>query len=945
MATKGQGGAKSVAKYVAEAQARRQKFADGGVPEPGLLGRVRDALSQRIGDKVDSLRANTPLESSTARAVREMGANNGLGVNPAKRDNFANGMDGVQSRQQQIEQAERNNLPPTPQPQPAEKPALQASEIRFATGTPYVEGPGTGTSDSIPAKLSKGEAVLPAKTVQTLGVDTVADLIEATNGKKPKTIGDSVRGKFADGGVPDPKKLNGVQVANTPAYELPANPKPNVNTDIAKGGVTSVSEPVAPKMPVDVEKPAFMRAAAEGKPIQGMAELSEANPALRNAASSQATSTATGAAQTTTNGAAQAAQPVKNTVDATKTAAKSIGDTVKGWWSSGLDAGKRGVDIAKSGVDAAKETGSALAKKAPLVGGLISGGLSAYSDLADGKALTEAVPKAITRGVYGAAGTALGLPFSGLTAGAANVFGGALGDRTGEMVGNYLFGDPNDSLKDHPVNKFLQDGANMGRTRTAAQLPATTKPLEQTVATESAVQAPTKTPTEAPSKKTISDTVQGVSPVTITGGIKRYDLGDGQSPLYTNLSAGENESFLNARKQALNSDPGWKPPRQPDLPYVNDDSPAGRAENDRRDQARVANEIADYREQGLAQRAADNKRSMQNQYAYEQIPEGTDPRTLAIMAYRDNQAREQAQNAAIARANDPRNILLGQIQSQLAGGGQLTKAGLAAIQGVMGNDTHRYATDVGASSQRYAADSSSAASRYHANASMAMAKLSDETQRRGQDITSDHNSKTNEMGKAKLYHDMKQQDLARTSEGNKQLNDLLKSSKHAIGVGKDGVPAVDAQKLADYATWLHNQSGGVDKDGRPQSLSAKMMGLNPDEANSALAAADNAYTVHNVFKRNAENNGLYHTSIGNGVPEFTVRDLTLADPTRNHAGWWASAKQKMNPLGFSNKVVVMKDAQGGEVAVPMSSLSPEEQTAFIHHAQLQAQQRQAPNRQ
>ena len=432
--------------------------------------------------------------------------------------------------------------------------------------------------------------------------------------------------------------------------------------------------------------------------------------------------------------------------------------------------------------------------------------------------------------------------------------------------------------------------------------------------------------------------MQGVSPVNISEGVNRYDLGGGQSPLYTNLGAAENESFLNARKQALNSDPGWQPPRQQDLPYVDDSTPAGQAENDRRDQMRVANEQADFRNQGLAQRAADNKRSMQNQYAYEQIPEGVSDRVRGIMAYRANQEQERAQNEAVARANDPRNMLLNQIQSKLAGGGQLTKAGLAAIQGVMGDDSHRYSTNAAAASSRYNADSSAASSRFSTEAGMLAAKMSDATQRRGQDISTDHNRATNEIAKAKFTYDKQQQEMSRTAEGNKQFNELLKTSKHAFGVDKDGVSAVDAQKLAEYSTWLRTQSAGVDGDGRPQSLSAKMMGMNPDEVASAMASADNAYTVRNVFKRNAEKNGWHHTSIGDGVPDFTVDDMTLADPLSNQAGWLSSARSKLDPR-VSGKVIRMKNAQGGTIAVPMSSLSAEEQSAFIAHQQLQAKQR------
>ena len=962
MATKGRSGTSSVTKYVAEAQARRQKFADGGVPPRSLMGRVRDNLSRSVGDKFDNLRANTMFESATARGVREMAANNGLGVKPAKRDNFANGMDGVQTRQQQVEQLERDNLPPVPvqKPEPvAEKPELKASDIKFSEGTAYVNGPGTSTSDSINAKLSKGEAVLPAKTVQTLGVDTVADLIEATNGKKPKTIGESVRGKFADGGVPDPKKLGGVQAVKGPAYTIPANPKPNLNTDLTKGGVTSFSEAPLPKTPDGVERPAYQRAAVAGD-ARAAATINMLDAPAKGVGSGSAAagSAATQAAGTATQAAGTATQPVSNAVEATKTAAKGLGSTVKGWWSNGLDAGKRGVDVAKGGIAAGKDVVTTGVKKAPLIGGLISGGLSAYDDLTDGKPLSVALPKAATRAVYSAAGTAvgggLGLLGGGVLATAGSAYGGYKGDQVGKIVGNYFFGDPNDSLKDHAVTKFLEDGKNMTRAQTPIQAQVKPATPSQTAASATPSQtaasatpsqtAASATPSQTaasatPSQqKSLGDTVRGVSPVNIADGIKRYDLGAGQSPLYTNLSGAENESFLNAREQALNNDPGWQPPRQPDLPYVDDTTPAGQAENDRRDQMRVANELADYRNQGLAQRATDNKRSMQNQYAYEQIPEGVSDRVRGIMAYRANQEQERAQNEAVARANDPRNVLLSQIQGKLASGGQLTRSGVAALQGVMGDNTHRYATDVGAATSRYGADTSANVSKYATDVGAATAKMHDETARSGQRVASQHNELSNKLAEARLKHDIRRDDTARTAEGDKRFSELIKTSPHVLGVDKDGRPAVDERKLADFATWLKTQSGGVDANGRPQSLSAAMVGMNPDEAGSAMAAANDAFTVHSVFKRHAANNGLHPTTIGDGVPNFTIDNLSLSDPLRNQAGWLSSTRETMSPFS-TGKVARMKTAQGTTVAVPLGSLSPEEYNAFVLHSQLINNQR------
>lgn len=70
-------------------------------------------------------------------------------------------------------------------------------------GVAKLEGPGTTTSDSIHGvSLSRGEAVLPAKTVEAVGPENIAALIEETNGKPPTR---GLRGGMqAAGGALDP---------------------------------------------------------------------------------------------------------------------------------------------------------------------------------------------------------------------------------------------------------------------------------------------------------------------------------------------------------------------------------------------------------------------------------------------------------------------------------------------------------------------------------------------------------------------------------------------------------------------------------------------------------------------------------------------------------------------------------------------------------------------
>lgn len=61
-----------------------------------------------------------------------------------------------------------------------------------------VRGPGTATSDSIPAMLSDGEFVVPADTVRKVGVRRLQDLVDMTH---TPVKGGSKPNHFADGGL------------------------------------------------------------------------------------------------------------------------------------------------------------------------------------------------------------------------------------------------------------------------------------------------------------------------------------------------------------------------------------------------------------------------------------------------------------------------------------------------------------------------------------------------------------------------------------------------------------------------------------------------------------------------------------------------------------------------------------------------------------------------
>ena len=101
--------------------------------------------------------------------------------------------------------------PPTPAPAPAisgysgmSAAQRREKEAGLKNGG-HVRGPGSGTSDSIPARLSDGEFVLPADTVRKVGVSALERLVSDTH--KP-VKGGGKAGHFADGGLTSPRRFN-----------------------------------------------------------------------------------------------------------------------------------------------------------------------------------------------------------------------------------------------------------------------------------------------------------------------------------------------------------------------------------------------------------------------------------------------------------------------------------------------------------------------------------------------------------------------------------------------------------------------------------------------------------------------------------------------------------------------------------------------------------------
>lgn len=108
-----------------------------------------------------------------------------------------------------------------------------------------VHGPGTTTSDSVNVKASKGEAILPAKTVQAVGgPKAIHHLIKNTTGKAPK-VGLRAGAKYSVGEIPD--------ISDVGIKKIDAVPRPNVATSSSpfpQTGTAPAAAPIDPTMKI-----------------------------------------------------------------------------------------------------------------------------------------------------------------------------------------------------------------------------------------------------------------------------------------------------------------------------------------------------------------------------------------------------------------------------------------------------------------------------------------------------------------------------------------------------------------------------------------------------------------------------------------------------------------------------------------------------------------------
>jgi hypothetical protein len=170
----------------------RVKMADGGAVNPNFLPRAAaggGAMAQAIAMH------NAQIEAASNPQPVVAAPNFGAPpVNSGPPQTFVPGSPTTMNPVQLAEFNRLHNIPP--------KPGLLKTVFGYARGG-MVRGPGTPTSDSIPANLSKGEYVLPADTVQAIGKDKLDQIKDATH-TPTRSAHEAQMNGMAAGGMPAP---------------------------------------------------------------------------------------------------------------------------------------------------------------------------------------------------------------------------------------------------------------------------------------------------------------------------------------------------------------------------------------------------------------------------------------------------------------------------------------------------------------------------------------------------------------------------------------------------------------------------------------------------------------------------------------------------------------------------------------------------------------------
>lgn len=169
-------------------KAREGYYAAGAVPDkrPSIMSRMVGKMTGGVLGTPSPTPTPTPMQQpSQPVATQAVMQNSGMLGSAAR---------SLSSRKKQLDEAMayKNGMSPM---------GYMNGSAPYMDEAGVIHGEGTPTSDNINVRVSPEEAILPAKTVEAIGADNLAALIENTNGVAPSR-GLRPAQKFARGAIP-----------------------------------------------------------------------------------------------------------------------------------------------------------------------------------------------------------------------------------------------------------------------------------------------------------------------------------------------------------------------------------------------------------------------------------------------------------------------------------------------------------------------------------------------------------------------------------------------------------------------------------------------------------------------------------------------------------------------------------------------------------------------
>lgn len=762
----------------------------------------------------------------------------------------------------------------------------------LSRGTAFLEGPGTGTSDDVPVNLSRGEAVLPAKTVRKLGPENIARIIQDTNdGKPPKGLragGSYNQGMLekAVGGLSaDDLDMKKVQpAANMPPKPVaaPVTPAPKAVATggagrTAMGGVAEQLTSRAAATPVmdSVTRglggnPAAATTNVIGTNVKPGMAIPEAPAQAAAKSTAQAATQAAPKAATTWTGKAREGLSALNKVGIDQPGVPKKPGFVKGFLTPGA--------LATAGITSAFDTGftdtEEFERRFGKEGNTTGFAYDTSKNIGLGENEAQLVSDLATRGL-----------------GAAQNFGNAatfgLLDRAANAIGSKLSGNGWDF-------GHTSGYETPGQQPQAAQPKPAPAPVTQPQATQPSAtqpQAPAPHPQAAgPHPDLNAQLATAPKDLSSVAGLQRGAIykttGVSGNPMYSGMDVGANAQFVDGQGNSIKTRGSVGNGIVGEGSNVVDGNAGLRA-------AQSYSGPSGGADVSAALQAAAARGDTDALKAYYQRDGGT---------WMGNTAAQDAQAGASGDAAKARQLLMGDIQRGLDGGKRLTRAGMAALQGVATNEASREAS-------RNTLSSAQARHSTPSGDALLNAQVQAETSRA-----------TASAAQAKAARE-------ELTQGNEALNKRLQIDPAAQGATPEESKQRHAELVDHLARTNRTVTIGSGENKRNVDM-ATAFRLDPRAAEQAVAEESGTLSLSKLAKSKGEN--MFFKNVPNaGEIELAepMGDVNLTD-YKNGMKVSSMAWEK----AFGSGVVRIKGANDKIVSIPLSSITEDSNSAAIFQA-------------